>query len=151
MYIGTNVLVYERWLVLKVWYTDSWPSGPTLLQFHRLTLLMHVSESKNNVHSLGTTVKQILAISPLGISLLFLYLLLRFRGWSLLMLVGRRWGSRAIISSTPFKTHIMIILLHGIVFDLQVLVIFKVRTSLILQGSEVVQNINSVIAMFIPL
>ncbi len=21
MYIGTNVLVYERWLVLKVWYT----------------------------------------------------------------------------------------------------------------------------------
>ncbi len=22
MYVGTNVLVYERWLVLKVWYTD---------------------------------------------------------------------------------------------------------------------------------
>ncbi len=38
-YIGTNVLVYERWLVLKVRYT----AGPTLSPFHRLTLLMHVS------------------------------------------------------------------------------------------------------------
>ncbi len=26
LYIGTNVLVYERWLVLKVWYTASWPN-----------------------------------------------------------------------------------------------------------------------------
>ncbi len=40
MYIDTNVLVYERWLVLKVWYTAS----PTLSPFHRLTLLMHVSQ-----------------------------------------------------------------------------------------------------------
>ncbi len=40
MYIGTNVLVYERWLVLKVRYA----AGPTLLPFHRLTLLVHVSQ-----------------------------------------------------------------------------------------------------------
>ncbi len=40
MYIGTNVLVYERWLVLKVWYT----AGPTFSPFHKLTLLMHVSQ-----------------------------------------------------------------------------------------------------------
>ncbi len=26
LYIGTNVLVYERWLVPKVWYTVSRPS-----------------------------------------------------------------------------------------------------------------------------
>ncbi len=26
-YIGTNVLVYERWLVLKVWYTAGRPPG----------------------------------------------------------------------------------------------------------------------------
>ncbi len=25
MYIGTNVLMYERWLVLKVWYTAGRP------------------------------------------------------------------------------------------------------------------------------
>ncbi len=24
LYIGTNVLVYERWLVLNVWYTAGW-------------------------------------------------------------------------------------------------------------------------------
>ncbi len=38
MYICTNVLVYERWLVLKVWYI----AGPTLSPFHRL--IMHVSQ-----------------------------------------------------------------------------------------------------------
>ncbi len=43
MYIGTNVLVYERWLVLKVRYTAGHPAGPTLSPFHTLTLLMHVS------------------------------------------------------------------------------------------------------------
>ncbi len=37
MYIGTNVLVYERWLVKS-------PASPTLSPFHRLTLLMHVSQ-----------------------------------------------------------------------------------------------------------
>ncbi len=26
LYIGTNVLVYERWLVLKVWYTAGCPA-----------------------------------------------------------------------------------------------------------------------------
>ncbi len=39
MYIGTNVLMYERWLVLKVWYMAA-----RLSPFHRLTLLMHVSQ-----------------------------------------------------------------------------------------------------------
>ncbi len=43
-YIGTNVLVYERWLVLKVGYTAGRPPDPTLSPFHRLTLLMHVSQ-----------------------------------------------------------------------------------------------------------
>ncbi len=43
-YIGTNVLVYERWLVLKVRYMACWPTGPTLSPFHRLTLLMHASQ-----------------------------------------------------------------------------------------------------------
>ncbi len=27
MYIGTNVLMYERWLVLKVWYTAGRPNA----------------------------------------------------------------------------------------------------------------------------
>ncbi len=36
MYIGTNVLMYERWLVLKVQYTAGRPAGPTLLPFHSL-------------------------------------------------------------------------------------------------------------------
>ncbi len=36
MYIGTNVLMYERWLVLKVRYTAGRPPGPTLSPFHRL-------------------------------------------------------------------------------------------------------------------
>ncbi len=27
LYIGTNVLVYEGWLVLKVWYTAGQPAG----------------------------------------------------------------------------------------------------------------------------
>ncbi len=40
MYIDTNVLMYERWLVLKVRYT----ADPTLLSFHRLTLLVHASQ-----------------------------------------------------------------------------------------------------------
>ncbi len=40
LYIGNNVLVYDRCLVLKVWYT----AGPTLLPLHRLTLLMNVSQ-----------------------------------------------------------------------------------------------------------
>ncbi len=26
LYIGTNVLVYDRWLVLKVWYMADWPA-----------------------------------------------------------------------------------------------------------------------------
>ncbi len=30
MYIGTNVLVYERWLMLKVWYTAAWPNAFTI-------------------------------------------------------------------------------------------------------------------------
>ncbi len=38
MYIGTNGLVYGRWLVLKVQVQG--PAGPTLSPFHRLTLLM---------------------------------------------------------------------------------------------------------------
>ncbi len=41
LYIGTNVLVYERWLVLKVWYTAGWL---TLSPLHRLTLFMYVSQ-----------------------------------------------------------------------------------------------------------
>ncbi len=44
LYIGTNVLVYERWLVLKVWYMAARPAGPTLSPLHKLTLLMHVSQ-----------------------------------------------------------------------------------------------------------
>ncbi len=40
LYIGTNVLVYERWLVLNVLYT----AGPMFLQLHRLALLMHASQ-----------------------------------------------------------------------------------------------------------
>ncbi len=40
MYIGTNVLVYERWLVLKVWYTA------TLSPFH--THIAHACKSKMN-------------------------------------------------------------------------------------------------------
>ncbi len=43
-YIGTNVLVYERWLVLKVRLQVGRPAGSTLSPFHRLTLLMHVSQ-----------------------------------------------------------------------------------------------------------
>ncbi len=35
LYIGTNVLVYERWLVLKVWYTVGLPA--MLLLLHRLS------------------------------------------------------------------------------------------------------------------
>ncbi len=44
LYIGTNVLMYERWLVLKVRYTAGRLAGPMLLPFHRLTLLVHVSQ-----------------------------------------------------------------------------------------------------------
>ncbi len=45
MYIGTNVLMYERWLVQKVKYTAGCPaSRPTLSPFHRMTLLVHVSK-----------------------------------------------------------------------------------------------------------
>ncbi len=42
LYIGINVLVYARWLVLKVWYTAGRPAQ----RFHHyiLTLLMHVSQ-----------------------------------------------------------------------------------------------------------
>ncbi len=49
MYIGTNVLVYERWSVLKVRYTAGQPPGPTLSPFHRLTLLVHVSQKFVNL------------------------------------------------------------------------------------------------------
>ncbi len=49
MYIGTNVLMYERWLVLKVWYTATWPAGPMLSPFHRLTLLVHVSQKSTKI------------------------------------------------------------------------------------------------------
>ncbi len=34
LYIGTNVLVYERWLVLKVWYTAGRASGLKLSPLH---------------------------------------------------------------------------------------------------------------------
>ncbi len=44
MYIGTNVHVNERWLVLKVWYTVGRPAGPTLLDSHCLCMWV-----KNNV------------------------------------------------------------------------------------------------------
>ncbi len=27
LHISTNVLVYERWLVLKVWYMAGWEAG----------------------------------------------------------------------------------------------------------------------------
>ncbi len=30
LYICTNVLVYERWLVLKVWYTSGQPNGSAI-------------------------------------------------------------------------------------------------------------------------
>ncbi len=54
LYIGTNVLVYERWLVLKVWYTTSrqsgQPAGPTLSLLlnlhHRYSLCMWVKNWK---------------------------------------------------------------------------------------------------------
>ncbi len=37
LYIGSNVLVYKRWLVLlKVWYMAG-PPDPTLSPLHRLT------------------------------------------------------------------------------------------------------------------
>ncbi len=42
MYIGTNVLMYERWLMLKVWYTASRPTQH--FRHSILTLLMHVSQ-----------------------------------------------------------------------------------------------------------
>ncbi len=42
LYIGTNVLVYDRCLVLKVWYT----AGPTLLPLH--THIADKCESKNH-------------------------------------------------------------------------------------------------------
>ncbi len=41
LYIGTNVLVYERWLVLKVWCMAG---RATFSPLHKLTLLMHVSK-----------------------------------------------------------------------------------------------------------
>ncbi len=44
MYIGTNVLVYERWLVLKVRYTAGRLAGPTLSPFH--THIAYACESK---------------------------------------------------------------------------------------------------------
>ncbi len=46
LYFGTNVLVYERWLVLKVWYTAGRPAK-CFCHYIRLTLLimlMHVSQ-----------------------------------------------------------------------------------------------------------
>ncbi len=39
MYIGTTVLMYERWLVLKVWYMAGRPAGSTLSP-----LRVHVSQ-----------------------------------------------------------------------------------------------------------
>ncbi len=33
MYIGTNVLMYERWLVLKVRYTAGWRGGQPAQRF----------------------------------------------------------------------------------------------------------------------
>ncbi len=33
LYISTNVLVYERWLVLKVWYTATRPNAFAILIF----------------------------------------------------------------------------------------------------------------------
>ncbi len=44
MYIGTNVLMYERWLVLKVRYMAGRLAGPTPSPFYRLTLLVHMSQ-----------------------------------------------------------------------------------------------------------
>ncbi len=43
LYIGTNVLVYERWLVLKVWYT---PGRPAQCFCHYMDSLMHVSQQE---------------------------------------------------------------------------------------------------------
>ncbi len=54
MYIGTNVLMYERWLVLKVRYT----AGPTLSPFHRLTLLVHVSQKQAEQYKANRTTVQ---------------------------------------------------------------------------------------------
>ncbi len=42
LYIGTNVLVYERWLVLKVWYTAGGPAQ--CFRHYILTLLIHASQ-----------------------------------------------------------------------------------------------------------
>ncbi len=38
MYIGTNVLVYERWLVLKVRYTAGWPNAFAIPYSHCLCM-----------------------------------------------------------------------------------------------------------------
>ncbi len=42
MDIGTNVLVYVRWLVLKVWYTASRPNAFAIPQAH----IAYACESK---------------------------------------------------------------------------------------------------------
>ncbi len=50
MYIGTNVLVYERWLVLKVWYTAGRPPvRPKRFRHSILTLLMHVRQKADTI------------------------------------------------------------------------------------------------------
>ncbi len=49
MYIGTNILVYERWLMLKFRYT----AGPMLSPFHSLALLMHVNQKGHPTDIVG--------------------------------------------------------------------------------------------------
>ncbi len=44
LYTGTNVLVYERLMVVKDWYTASQHAGSTLTLFHTLILCMHASQ-----------------------------------------------------------------------------------------------------------
>ncbi len=44
MYIGTNILVYERWLGLKVWYMAAQPAGPNVLAIPDSQMLMHASQ-----------------------------------------------------------------------------------------------------------
>ncbi len=47
MYIDTNVLVYERWLVLKVRYKAGWPNAFAISYSH--CLCMRVKKAEDTV------------------------------------------------------------------------------------------------------
>ncbi len=75
MYIGTKVLVYERWLGAKS-SVHGQPPGPTLSPFHRLTLLVHVSQIVSTIMCFicykSVTEKDTSTILYLQLSILFI-------------------------------------------------------------------------------